>query len=324
MILSNVKNLIEKVPYPLGKVLSIVPFRWRLGGTYRDHKNLIHSVEESTELRLKYVLEHFSRVFEYAKTLPFYKDFYEKHGVKKLSIGKLDDISEVPIIEKNDLRPWIKSFSGALQLNTGGTSGRPFKFFVDRSAFAREWAYMHHIWSSKEYNYRCLKATFRGRNLGSKAYRYNPVHNEFLINTYLGVEKHIDKLRFLILKYGIRFFHGYPSAIYNFFKSIDQSGGDKELKDHIKKVGAICLMGSEFPLPYMVNYLRASWGFDLVSWYGHSEMCVLAFDRSNKNQYYPYQTYGLTEVVDSKLIGTSYHNFDMPLIRYDTEDHILP
>lgn len=33
---------------------------------------------------------------------------------------------------------------------------------------------------------------------------------------------------------------------------------------------------------------------------------------------HPYVTYGLTEVVDGHLIGTSYHNFDMPLIRYDT------
>ena len=31
-------------------------------------------------------------------------------------------------------------------------------------------------------------------------------------------------------------------------------------------------------------------------------------------------TYGLAEVEDGHLLGTSYHNFDMPLIRYDTGD----
>lgn len=33
-------------------------------------------------------------------------------------------------------------------------------------------------------------------------------------------------------------------------------------------------------------------------------------------------SYGLTENVDGHLVGTSFHNFDMPLIRYDTGDLI--
>ena len=48
-------------------------------------------------------------------------------------------------------------------------------------------------------------------------------------------------------------------------------------------------------------------------------MCILAQEKF-ENKYFPYQTYGYCEVIENKLIGTSYNNFDMPLIRYDTGD----
>ena len=47
---------------------------------------------------------------------------------------------------------------------------------------------------------------------------------------------------------------------------------------------------------------------------------MLAYDNDCSNRYRPFATYGLAEVVDGHLIGTSFHNFDMPLIRYDTGD----
>ena len=49
-------------------------------------------------------------------------------------------------------------------------------------------------------------------------------------------------------------------------------------------------------------------------------MCVLAYDKTCDNRYRPFVTYGLAEVVNGHLVGTSFHNFDMPLIRYDTGD----
>ena len=68
--------------------------------------------------------------------------------------------------------------------------------------------------------------------------------------------------------------------------------------------------------------IKQHWNLDWISWYGHSEMCFLAYDESKNNQYKPFFSYGLTENVDGHLVGTSFHNFDMPLIRYDTGDLI--
>jgi len=41
-----------------------------------------------------------------------------------------------------------------------------------------------------------------------------------------------------------------------------------------------------------------------------------------KSFYYPFVTYGYAEEQENMLIGTSFHNYDMPLIRYSTGDVI--
>lgn len=310
------KSLVENIPYRIGKYLATVPFRYRLGRQYSNFSDLLLTDEVNEE----YVLENFNRVLTYAKTtIPFYQKLYKESGVLELKIKTLTDIEKLPIVDKDMIRPYVEEFTGALKLNTGGTSGAPFAFYVDKDAFSREWAHMHKIWSFRDYSYRDIKLTFRGRNLGNKAIAYNPVHNEFIVNTYQPVSNYIDDLIVLIRKHSIKYLHGYPSAIYTFLKELDQAATANQ-KDDFKACVKCCMLGSEFPVPYMVKYIANQWGLEYISWYGHSEMCILAYDQLSSNEYTPFHSYGYVEVVGDKLIGTSYHNFDMPLIRYDTGD----
>lgn len=316
----KIKAMIEQIPYPIGRHIARVPFSYRLGKDYSEFTNLLSSnlVDEH------YVVEKFARIFDHAKReLPFYKDFYMREGVFDLQVKTLQDIAKVPLVTKRLLRDNLDMFSGAMKLNTGGTSGAPFAFYVDKSAFAREWAHMHQIWSLKKYSYTDIKLTLRGKNLGGKGIVYNPVHNEFVINTYLDARHHLTELVDLVVSKEISFLHGYPSAIYNFLKEVEAAATSDQITQ-LKGEFKCCLLGSEFPVPYMIQYLQEHWGLEYISWYGHSEMCILAYDKCSNNNYIPYHSYGYAEVVGRQLIGTSYHNFDMPLIRYDTGDLVEP
>jgi phenylacetate-CoA ligase len=107
--------------------------------------------------------------------------------------------------------------------------------------------------------------------------------------------------------------------IYRFFRELEDSITQKE-KEFILKKERYCIFASEFPLEYIVKYLKNRWNLGTISFYGHSEKAILAEDIELENIYRPYMTYGYVEVQNSRLIGTSYHNKDMPLIRYDTGD----
>jgi len=315
---STLKSIAENIPYSLGSKLAYIPFSVRLGRDYTIYRKQIQSHQDS----FTYAIKHFSAIFEHAKEkYPFYQKLYKKAGVYHLKIQSVKDIQQLPIITKQDIRNHTDQFRGAMRINTGGTSGEPFSFYIDKNAFAREWAHMHAIWEKRGYKYTDLKITLRGKDLGSKAFQYNPVHNEFIVNTYLPAASIKDEILNLFSTHTIKYLHGYPSAVYNFLSELSSVISTEE-KMLLKKNLKACLLGSEFPLPYITDYIYQTWGLDYISWYGHSEMCILAYDEFKRNEYKVFPTYGLAEVADGRLIGTSFHNFDMPLIRYDTGDLI--
>ena len=332
-----IKSIVEHIPFSIGGLLARVPFSWRLGKVYvLATEECGRALEWSGAEKDRYSVEKFRTIFEFArKHFPCYRELYEKAGVLDLEVKSFADIAKVPIIDKAWARKHFMEFMGTYRLNTGGSSGEPTAFWGDKDCWAREWAHMHTIWEMLGYDYRDLKLAIRGRNLGRRPFSYNPVHNEYIINTYLNVKDYAAKLTRLFAKRNVKWFHGYPSSIYQFILECEEAFG----KDGTKRLFAVendkigqthfiisqtrgvrgLLLSSEFPLPYMKEKFN-EYGLKWISWYGHTEMCVLAYDKDCDNRYRPFATYGLAEVENGHLIGTSFHNFEMPLIRYDTGD----
>jgi phenylacetate-CoA ligase len=166
----------------------------------------------------------------------------------------------------------------------------------------------------------------RGRDLGSALVRYNPVHNEVAVNAYADPLPVIEAISKLDRLNEIRWIHGYPSIVSEFCSRMATHRPDvlERLRTQMKGV----LLGSEFPAPHYRQAITDNLGADIVAWYGHSEMCVLAFEDA-ENEYVPLHAYGWAEGVaksDGKihLIGTSYWNNASHFIRYDTGDGIEP
>lgn len=316
----TIKSLVEQIPFPVGWLMACVPFSWRLGKVYvRLKEECARAIEWSDAQREQYSVEKFRVIFDYAREhFPCYRELYEKAGVLDLEVKSFADIAKVPIIDKAWARRHFMEFKGTYRLNTGGSSGEPTAFWGDKDCWAREWAHMHTIWEMLGYDYRDLKLAIRGRNLGRRPFSYNPVHNEYIINTYLNVKDYVAKLTRLFAKRNVKWFHGYPSSIYQFVLECEEAYGKEGTRELFKSVSGL-LLSSEFPLPYMKDKFN-EYGLRWISWYGHTEMCVLAYDKDCDNRYRPFATYGLAEVENGHLIGTSFHNFEMPLIRYNTGD----
>jgi len=319
-----IKNSIEKLPYSISKLLVFVPFELRLGKQYTIFKKTIDDSETWDESQIeKYIVLNFDKIFQHSKQFNLYKEKYVKAGVFNLKIETLDDIKKVPPLKKEEVRKYFNLFNGKYLLNTGGTSGSPLAFYLDKNVWAREWAHMHFIWKKAGYSHTDLKFTFRGKDIGTKFIEYNCVHNEFIINTYKSPQQYLLQFFKILHTKKVKYFHGYPSAIYNFLKEIESHITENQkriITDNIK----CCFFGSEYPTPQIVNYIKDVWRLNYLSWYGHSEMCVLARGEMNNTNYIPLHTYGYAETENNELLGTSYHNFDMPLIRYNTGDVVNP
>lgn len=318
-----IKNLVSKLPYFPFSTLALVPFKFRLGKNYQISSEYLYELDSLNLVNLlDALLYNLSNIKRYAEqSIPFYNEFYKYSNYFNCDLVDFDEWNSLPLLSKEDIRKSLFSFNGTYKINTGGTTGEPFAFYIDKNAWAREWAHMHFIWGLKGYHYTMPKITLRGKDLGSKLIQYNVIHNEFIVNTYkdFSERKNALKLAELIKIRKIKFAHGYPSAIYNTFLELESSLNYSEIEE-LKLFLKVSLFGSEFPVNYMTRYLEEIWGLDYISWYGHSEMCILAYDEHKDNNYIPFYSYGFPEVVNGELVGTSYHNTDMPLIRYRTGD----
>jgi phenylacetate-CoA ligase len=329
------KHNLRNIPPGIGKYLSLLPYGYRpgIGPTYRKRHEEIaiyDNLDENT--RRNFIFQRVKNVVNYANNnIPFYQKFYYERGFNPDSLRDYEYIQDIPVIGKSDLNQIELEFRSSIQkdrykTNTGGSSGLPLSFYIQSSFMGTEWAHMHTIWGQFGYKVSDIKLVFIG--VGAKnenPVQYDFVRNSFMINIYANPIHVINEIKKILSVHTIRFLHGYPSAIYSFALSCSQISPDltKMLRKNLKAV----FLNSEFPQPHFRNTIEEAFGVPTLSWYGHTERCVLAYEKGEKFHYTPMQTYGYVEALKidkekSNLIGTSYYNFSSPFIRYNTGDLI--
>ena len=133
------------------------------------------------------------------------------------------------------------------------------------------------------------------------------------------------KLKNILNKHIIKYLHGYPASIYDF--ALFCKNEDPELQNLLTKNLKGVFLGSEFPHKHYREIIEEVFNVETISWYGHTERSVLAYEKEVKFNYEPFFILMDTEAIykdkgNYQLIATSYYNKASPLIRYNTEDQI--
>jgi phenylacetate-CoA ligase len=89
-----------------------------------------------TEQKLAPLLAHA------AQHVPFYRDYYRKHGIEPERLQTVEDLRGLPVLTKSEYREQgIDQFLAdnipehrRLERATSGSSGEPFRFLIDRDA----------------------------------------------------------------------------------------------------------------------------------------------------------------------------------------------
>ena len=320
MIYRIINKIGRLSPDFIGRLIVNIPFSFRFGNEYVKFKKIAQDSEKWNEKELEnYIVSSFDKAFQYAKKFKFYRDKYEKSGVLNLKVENIEDIKKIPILTRKEVQENISQFDGHSLQQTSGTSGNPLPLYLDKNAWSREWAFYHSIWKRVGYKHTHAKFVFRKQKLKEAPIKYDFGHNEYIVQNYNMNSDQIDDFFKTLTSRNVKYFHGYPSAINDFLKDIEGKITDEQ-KRIVQEQIKCCFYASETPLPHFVNYLRNQWNLNYISMYGHTEMCLLAATNINELDHTVYHTYGYAEVDDNRLLGTSYHNFDMPLIRYDSND----
>lgn len=331
----RLKQYIESLPEGVARYMARVPFVLRLGHRYSSLQRTLHSNLPNREFAGEQLLQRLRALVKHAaEQVPFYSQLYKESGVAAEDIRNWADWNRVPVITKSllqavPLQDRTTRAGKGLLLNTGGSSGQTLQFMVDHGAFAREWAHMHHLWCARGYRPSHLKLTLRGKRLeNGQAVRYNAVHNELIANANVPVAVIADAVLARRNLVPVRWIHGYPSLVAEFAVACEQRRERGEFASFRAGLYGV-LLGSEFPAPAYRSVIERVLTVNTVSWYGHSEMAVLARETA-RGVYESYATYGYAEAAPTgtelqhRLVCTSLHNEVHPFIRYDTGDLVEP
>lgn len=328
------KNNLSNIPPGIGKIINVIPYQIRpgLGKVYQKRKSEIEQLANSDRIsKQKFIFENIKKLVEHAYyNTQFYRQYYDSQGFNPEMLRKFEDIKKIPVITKAILNKWdIEDRShihpGRYLVNTGGSSGTPFGFYIQPDSMGHEWAHMHTIWKKLGYKHTDLKIVFGGRSDVKNAVEYDVVRNHFAVDIYADYKIVAKELKKILQKYNIKYLHGYPSSIYDFALYCEKE--DVELNNLLKGKLAGAFLGSEYPHKHYRDKIENVFGIKTISWYGHTERAVLAYEKNEHFTYEPFLSYGFAEVLPNSdngldLIATSYYNYASPLIRYNTEDTV--
>lgn len=140
------KSFTDRLPHSLGRWLSNLPMDVRLGRDYTFYVQQIKLLE--SEQREQQLYQINKLIMHAWNRIPFYQQLYKGYGCDgSVLMSGLQELHNLPIVSKADMQKVplcerSESRNALKKSNTGGTSGQPLEFYLEKSAYAREWAHM--------------------------------------------------------------------------------------------------------------------------------------------------------------------------------------
>lgn len=290
-------------------------------------------IREFQYRKLKSILTHAHR------HVPYYQKLFDRIGFHPGDFRSIDDLSHIPLLSKQEVQQNPGEFRAVnvpdryfKTVQTGGTTGMPTEFFLDRRySTLTEMVFLRHMWKKLGYRQRNRCVVLREDEVGNieegkKYWKRNWMTNWLIMSAF-----HLNADTFQlyyrkIVEFKPEFILAFPSNIYLLTRFIKEHG----LPAFPTLKGVIC--SSESLFDWQRDYVSDVLGARVFSFYGHSEKCVLAAQCSDLTGYEFYPQYGYAELVNEnekictkedergEIVATGFHNHVAPLIRYRTGD----
>jgi phenylacetate-CoA ligase len=330
-------KLYEAAPQPVkslaGHAYRAIPASLRYGSAYERFQKDAREVESwDAETIRRYQIAALRDSLIAASKAPFYAERFAACGVDPAKFESLEQLKDYPLLTKQDLllhrEQMVNPEFGAKQrlyITTGGSSGVPVGFYLHKGVSRpKEQAYLEAQWSRRGYRVGDRVAVIRGGVTSSKARGgisyYDATRNWLILSSYHLTPERLPEYVAALNRFRPQHLHAYPSAALMLARGLEQAG----VKLDFPLTSLLC--GSEKLTAESQQHLEQFFGARVCHWYGHSERVVLAAQGRTSNHLHFWPTYGFVEFGEAnadghrEIIGTSFHNHVMPLIRYRTGD----
>lgn len=342
---------LEDKLYPLLSLYDRLPMgaKWCLGAAYRrlpqsirrgSHFGEFRALVEDGELwspeRIKdFQMRELRKTLHHANSYcPLYQRRFVKAGFRPERCLEPEDLMSCPVLTKQDLLDHREELASTqiqpsqrLYITTGGSTGVPVGFYLQKGiSRPKEQAFLEGMWRKAGYFDGARLALLRGHVTSSKASgkiaSYDATRNWLILSSYHLTQERLPEYLDELEKFKPDLLYVYPSAILQLAEYLQASGQTWRLPLR----GILC--GSERITTPQKKLVQEIFGCRAYSWYGHSERVILAAEGRQSELLYFVPQYGFVEFGPAdtegfqEVIGTSFHNMAMPLIRYRTGDYV--
>jgi phenylacetate-CoA ligase len=318
----------------VGRTYRLLPARWRLGNRYAEFEKLASAgVDWWVREGEAYQLAELRSVLQHAmETCPYYRKSFATAGFHPDSLRSPTDLINCPLLEKTDLLQHLPEMasnafpsSRRLYVTTGGSTGVPVGFYLHKGVSRpKEQAFLEAMWRRAGFFEGARLAVIRGHVTSTRAQgsiaSYDATRDWLLLSSYHLTPARLPEYMDALEKFGPDLLHAYPSAALQLAEFLETSGQSSRLS-----LRAL-LCGSERLTIPQKRLLERVFRCRVYRWYGHAERVILAGEGASSELFYFFPQYGFVEFGPPddeglrELIGTSFHNLVMPLIRYRTGD----
>lgn len=321
-------SVYERMPRPVKRTLGMayrkLPQKLRLGQAYGEFRELIEEGQRWTQDQLSaWQRDQLQRVLDHAVN---YCPFYRKRDPR--------NFQSWPLLEKKDLQDHLEEITSThfptsqrLYITTGGSTGVPVGFYLQRGVSRpKEQAFLETMWRRAGYTDGARLAVIRGHVTTSKAHgrivSYDATRDWLMLSSYHLTAERLPEYLEAIERFKPDLLHAYPSAALLLAEFLERAGQSWR----VPLRGVLC--GSEQLTLPQKRLLERVFKCRVYRWYGHSERVVLAGEGADSDVFYFWPQYGFVEFGPAdaeglhEVIGTSFHNLVMPLVRYRTGDYV--
>ena len=272
-----IKTGIEHVLYPY--------MEKKRGNHVREYTEELKKSSSFSELEIKALQEKKLKelLLFCAENVPAYS-YLDKNEIEKDPWGVLQ--TKVQPLKKADFRNYPESFlaanvpeSSRIPNVTGGSTGMPLKFFMDRFQVehyeAARWRGLS--WHGVTYGSRSVMlwgnpVELDKNKLAKYSRKEKLLKNRVIISSYEMSDAKAPEYVKLLNDYNPEYLYGYSSALYYFAKIIEKYGVEK-LKNKLK----VIVFTSEAMAPDQQEYVRKVFKCPVVGEYGARDGGILAY-----------------------------------------------
>ena len=303
-----------------------------LGTFIRNYTLLKESQWWSKEKLEEYQLLQLKKLLNHAyENVPYYSKMFKKLKLKPKEIQSINDLQKLPCLTKEIVRKNLNTLKATNYpehkfeyLYTGGSTGQPLRFYIEKG-----------VWISQLMAYGKIQNDWAGRSSFDKSvhmkgnqipFEYKLFRRTLVLSSFYMNDKYMPLFIQKIRKLKPKHILGYPSALTNLVVYMKRNN----LRGFPSIKSILCY--AETLYERQRDLIEEMFQCRVYNQYSLRETVALGTTCEHSNYFHMFPEFSIIELIgkDAKpvtkegevgeIVGTGFHNYIFPFIRYRTGD----